>query len=217
MYDILIILLAYLLGSIPFGLIVARLFGVTDIRLVGSGNIGATNVMRMTGVFPGILVTVMDIGKGTLAVMLAGSFGGYLLGELEYLKLAAGLFAILGHIFPIFLKFKGGKGINTALGVFITLLTLPTLIGIILFILSVVITKFVSLGSILGSLSLPITVFIFKMLNPGQYHTVYLPVTIIFAVLAVFTHRANIKRLINGTENRFSLHSKVSAEVKDSG
>lgn len=217
MYDILIMMLAYLLGSIPFGLVVARLYGVSDIRSVGSGNIGATNVMRSVGRFPALLVTILDIAKGTVAVIIAGVFGGYLLGELEYLKLAAGLFAILGHIFPIFLKFKGGKGINTALGVFITVLTLPTLIGVALFIISVTITKFVSLGSILGSISLPVTVYIFGILSPNHYHPVYLPVTVIFAILAIFTHRTNIRRLIKGAENKFSFHSKTSSEIKDCG
>lgn len=217
MFDILIILFAYFLGSIPFGLVVARLYGVSDIRSVGSGNIGATNVLRTAGLFPAILVTVLDIGKGTMAVIIAGIFGGYLLGDIEYMKLVTGFFAIIGHIFPVFLKFKGGKGINTAFGVFITLLTVPTMIGVVLFIISVVITKFVSLGSILGSLSLPITVYTIRILSPDRYHPVYLPVTIIFAILAIFTHRTNIRRLVNGAENKFSFHSKAASEVKDSG
>ena len=217
MYDILIILLAYLLGSIPFGLVIARLYGVADIRLVGSGNIGATNVMRSVGRFPALLVTILDIAKGAVAVIIAGSFGGLLLGDIEYLKLAAGFFAIFGHIFPIFLKFKGGKGINTALGVFITLLTLPIFIAITAFIITVSISKFVSLGSILGSFSLPVTVYITTLIAPDKYHPIYLPVTIIFAILAIFTHRSNIKRLLKGDENRFSFHSKATSEVKDCG
>ncbi|MCP4705865.1 MAG: glycerol-3-phosphate 1-O-acyltransferase PlsY, partial [candidate division Zixibacteria bacterium] len=175
MYDILIILLAYLLGSIPFGLVIARLYGVSDIRSVGSGNIGATNVMRSVGKFPALLVTILDITKGTIPVIIAGVFGGQLLGDIEYLKLTAGLFAILGHVFPIFLMFKGGKGINTAFGVFITLLTVPTLIGVGVFILSVFISKFVSLGSILSSMSLSISVYILNTLNNSGYHPVYLP------------------------------------------
>jgi len=208
MYDILIILLAYLLGSIPFGLVIARLYGVSDIRSIGSGNIGATNVLRTAGIFPALLVTILDIAKGTLAVIMAGIFGGYLLGDIEYLKLAAGLLAILGHIFPIFLKFKGGKGINTALGVFISLLTIPTLIALVVFIISMVISRYVSLGSILASLSLPVTVFALGILSPDRYHPVYFPVTIIFAILIFFTNRTNIKRLVNGAENKFSFHSK---------
>ena len=217
MYDILIILLAYLLGSIPFGLVIARLYGVSDIRTVGSGNIGATNVMRTVGKIPALLVTILDIAKGTVAVLIAGIFGGMLLGDIEYLKLAAGFFAIFGHIFPVFLKFKGGKGINTALGVFITLLTIPIFISIAIFVVVVFISKFVSLGSILGSLSLPITVFIISIISPDRYHPVYLPVTIVFAFLVIFTHRANIKRLLSGAENRFSFRSKSSSEVKDCG
>ncbi len=217
MYDLLIILVAYLLGSIPFGLIVARLFGVSDIRSVGSGNIGATNVLRTAGIFPALLVTILDIAKGTFAVIIAGTFGGYLLGDIEYLKLVAGLLAILGHIIPIFLKFRGGKGINTALGVFISLLTMPTLIALAVFIISVVISRYVSLGSILASLSLPITVFALRILSPDRYHPIYLPVTIIFAILVIFTHRTNIKRLVKGAENKFSFHSKAPLEVKENG
>ncbi|RKX20952.1 MAG: acyl-phosphate glycerol 3-phosphate acyltransferase [Candidatus Zixiibacteriota bacterium] len=217
MYDILILLLAYLFGSIPFGLVITRLFGVPDIRSVGSGNIGATNVLRTAGIFPALLVTLLDIAKGTLAVIIAGSFGGYLLGDIEYLKLVAGLLAILGHVFPIFIGFRGGKGINTALGVFITLLIIPTLIALAIFIISVVITRYVSLGSILASLTLPISIFVLKTLNPGQYHPVYLPVTVIFAVLAIFAHRTNIKRLVNGVENKFSFRSKPASEAEDYG
>ena len=136
MYDLALIIIGYLIGAIPFGYLIPKLFGVTDIRTVGSGNVGATNAYRGAGPVAGILVLIFDIGKGVAVVILARSVTNSYLPS-EYLILAAGMAAILGHIFTIFLSFKGGKGVNTALGVMITILTFEVLAALVIFIIVV--------------------------------------------------------------------------------
>ena len=217
MIDILVVLIAYLLGAIPFGLIIARFYGIEDLRAVGSGNIGATNVLRSAGVIPALLVTILDIAKGIAAVLIARYFGGALFADTEYLVLLAGLAAIIGHIFSIFVNFRGGKGVNTALGVFVTLLPVPTLIALGMFIITVLIGRYVSLGSIIAAITLPAAIIIMEYFRLAVFHEVYLPVTIILALLIIFTHRSNIKRLMSGSENRFSFHSKARMEANQNG
>jgi acyl phosphate:glycerol-3-phosphate acyltransferase len=210
------ILIGYLIGSIPFGLLIARVFGVPDIRKVGSGNIGATNVWRVAGRFPGILVMIGDIGKGVAAVLVAA----IILPPTdltEYFKLASGLAAIMGHIFPLFLRFKGGKGVNTALGVMVTLLPVESIIALAIFILVVIISRYISLGSILASFSFFLVVLLEWALNLDYVHPIYVPVSFLLAVLIIMTHRANIKRLLNGSESRFQLHPKMAAEKETNG
>ncbi len=207
MYDILTILIAYLIGAIPFGFLIPKLFGIADVRKLGSGNVGATNAYRTAGPVAGILVLIFDIGKGVAAVMLARFIPGTVIPT-EYLLFAAGMAAILGHIFTIFLGFKGGKGVNTALGVMITILPLETLVALVVFIIIVSITHYISLGSMLAASMLFLMTFAEWLFKLKEIPPVYVVVTLLLVLLILFSHRSNIKRLRDGNENRFSLHSK---------
>lgn len=206
MSDALLILSAYLIGAIPFGLIITRLFGGRDIRIVGSGNVGATNAVRAAGPVAGILVLLGDIGKGVAAVLLVSVFPDILM-KVEYLQLAAGLAAVVGHIFPIYIGFKGGKGVNTALGVMLTLMTYQALIALVIFIAVVVLSRYVSLGSIIAAVTFFAAVLIGRFALAATTPDIYVLVSGLLMILIIVTHRTNIKRLLNGNENRFSLSS----------
>lgn len=207
------IILAYLIGAIPFGLIIARLSGIEDIRKHGSGNIGATNVWRLAGFKVAIWVFVGDIGKGVIAVLLAryyiANYQLTTLGPDMFLVICA-VMAVLGHIFPVYLGFKGGKGVNTALGTMATLLPYETLISFGVFILVLLVFKYVSLGSILGTLALLVSVLVEKYLMHQNVAPIYIILCAILVLLIFITHRSNISRLIAGNENRFSLKSKLN-------
>ncbi len=205
---VLVILTAYLLGSIPFGFLVSRLYGVKDIRLVGSGNIGMTNVWRTVGPSAALLVFIGDVGKGMLAVFLTPVLSDASL-NLEYLKIIAGLTAVLGHIFSVFLKLRGGKGVNTALGVMIMLLPLEILISAAVFVITVAVSRYISLGSIISSLTLFLVVLLEFLLWHGKVDSIYILLTFILWVMILLTHRSNIRRLLRGDENRFSFRRKV--------
>lgn len=211
---------AYLLGSIPFGYLAAKAKGI-DIRTVGSGNIGATNAMRVLGKPIGLTVLVLDAVKGFLAVgliapavynWLAPHFTLDSVGNIGHLArfeirlcVLAGVFAVLGHNYTCWLKFKGGKGIATTAGVYLALAPWAVLVALVVFILAVLITKYVSVGSIASAVALPATVWI---LPP---HNLLLGcVTTALGVLAIYKHKSNIKRLMAGTENR--LGQKKPAE-----
>ncbi|UCD18617.1 MAG: glycerol-3-phosphate 1-O-acyltransferase PlsY [Candidatus Zixiibacteriota bacterium] len=213
MNDVLAIVVGYLFGSIPFGYIIACAFGIPDIRKYGSGNIGATNAWRVAGPTAGILVAVCDIGKGVLTVLVASYLGGQLLAP-EYVKLLAGLAAVLGHLFPVFLLFKGGKGVNTALGVMVTLVPGHALLALAVFVLVVVISRYISLGSILAAAAFILSILIGKLAGWSDVHPVYIPAGLVLALLIVIAHRSNIKRLLDGKENRFSFRSRTEGEVK---
>ena len=190
---------AYLLGSIPTGFLVAKAKGI-DIRSMGSGNIGATNALRVLGKPAGILVLLMDALKGFAAVKwlspLILHFVIHPVGSFENLPLYAGIFAVLGHNYTCWLKFKGGKGIATTAGVYLALA--PTAIGIaiIVFVLTVAATRYVSLGSIVAAIALPIAVY-----WTCDNETLGM-VTLSLGALAVYKHKSNIQRLLAGTENR---------------
>ena len=198
---------AYLLGSIPTGFLVAKAKGV-DIRSVGSGNIGATNAMRVLGKPAGIFVLLMDAAKGFAACGLALIyFDQFVPGPDHFddaywilskrLMIIAGIFAVLGHNYTCWLKFKGGKGIATTAGVYLALAPLPLGIALAVFVLAILLTKYVSVGSIAGALALPVAVWI---LTP---HNVFLGiVTTALGALAIWKHKGNIQRLLAGTENR---------------
>jgi glycerol-3-phosphate acyltransferase PlsY len=216
MYHVAAILIGYLIGSIPFGLLIARVFGIPDIRKVGSGNIGATNVWRVAGRIPGILVMIGDVGKGVASVLVAAIILPP--ADLtEYFKLASGLAAILGHIFPLFLRFNGGKGVDTALGMMATLLPVETIIALAIFIIVVTISRYISLGSILASFSFFLVVLLEWVINLDYVHPIYIPVSFLLAVMIIMTHRGNIKRLLNGSESRFQLHPKLVAGEEKNG
>ncbi|MBI5971529.1 MAG: glycerol-3-phosphate 1-O-acyltransferase PlsY [Deltaproteobacteria bacterium] len=182
---------AYLIGSIPFGIIVARAFGKVDPRGAGSKNIGATNVGRTAGRAAGILTLILDAGKG-VAPMLALS----LLFPEPRLMTFTGLAAITGHLFPVFLGFKGGKGVATACGVMFIVSPIATALGLAVFIVIVFAKRYVSLGSIIASASLPV----FLSVLPGA--RVYVPMGVAVSILIIVKHRENIKRLAAGTENK---------------
>lgn len=196
-------LVAYLLGSIPTGFLVAKARGV-DIRTVGSGNIGATNAFRVLGKGFGIFVLLMDALKGLLAVFAASAIVKFLPGvPVEYLRITAGIAAILGHNFTCWLHFKGGKGIATSAGVLIALVPYALLIILAIFIILFLATRYVSVGSIAASFALPFATWF------TTRHDVGLTVVMTaIAALAILKHRKNIQRLLNGTENRIQFRKK---------
>lgn len=210
---ILTALAAYLVGSIPFGFLVAKAKGI-DIRAVGSGNIGATNAMRVLGKPVGIFVLLMDVLKGYAACAflpplifnwLAPHFSGlfvYFQNEPVELQtrfyVVAGIFAVLGHNYTCWLKFKGGKGIATTAGVYLALAPWAVLVAFAVFILAIAVTRYASAGSIEAAIALPATVWV---MTP---HNLFLGiVTTALGVLAIYKHKSNIQRLMAGTENRF--------------
>jgi glycerol-3-phosphate acyltransferase PlsY len=218
MLAIIAVVIAYLLGAIPFGMIVARLYGIGDIRTLGSGNIGATNVWRVAGARAAIWVYLGDIAKGIAAVMvgryLAQHFQPALLPIDTFLVLCA-LATVLGHVFPVYLGFKGGKGVNTALGTMLVLLPVATIISFALFLIVLVLARYVSLGSILAAVCLFVVVVAQKYLLEVALADIYVYLTGALMLLIVFTHRKNISRLLAGTENRFSFSSKSRQDRSD--
>lgn len=196
MFEIILIALSYLLGSIPFGLIIGKFFG-KDVRREGSKNIGATNVLRTVGILPGILTLFFDIGKGILPVYLAGIYF-----DDEIIKILTGSFAIIGHTNSIFLKFKGGKGVATAFGVILMLQFKISIYLVFIFSLVVLFTGYVSLASIISSLSLPLFFFYFK------YPSYYIIFGIFFSCLVIYKHRENIKKLIEKKENKLYIKKR---------
>jgi glycerol-3-phosphate acyltransferase PlsY len=190
---------AYLLGSIPFGFLIVKARGA-DIRTAGSGNIGAANVTRNAGAVAGILTLLLDAGKGYLAVWLAGRMAG---GEISWMMVAAVL-AVIGHMFPVWLGFKGGKGVATGLGVFLPICPEAVAAGIVLWILVVAFWHYSSLGSVVAAAALPILVYLLYAPRHAPPANVTMG-TILIALLVVARHRSNIERLIAGKENRLTL------------
>ena len=205
-------LVAYLLGSIPTGFLVAKSRGI-DIRTVGSGNIGATNVLRTLGKPAGIFVLVVDALKGFLACRFIGLVVHRLLvGPVaedssleEFLKITGGLFAILGHNYTCFLKFKGGKGIATSSGVALALLPVAFGISLALWLVVLGFTRYVSVASIAAALVLP-----FAAWWPGDSSRTMIVVAALISALAIYKHRTNMQRLMNGTENRVGKKKEAS-------
>ena len=206
-----IALLSYLLGSIPFGYVLVLLFRKEDIRSKGSGNIGATNVVRSGAKGLGALTFLLDTLKGYVAVM-AGAWVLHLPILLpvplqDALALAA-FSAIIGHIFPVWLSFKGGKGVATAFGVFLALAWLPAISALGLFILIFAVSRYVSLASILAAVAFPI----FALVFPHAAYNVWLTaVILIVPVIVIVKHRQNIYRLLRGTEYRFGKTGTTAA------
>ncbi len=186
-------LIAYFLGSIPWGYLLVKIFVKKDVREIGSGNIGATNVTRTGNKFLGILTLILDALKGFFAVHIA-----FILSNGDYrITILGGIFAILGHCYTIFLKFKGGKGVATSAGVFLAIKPICVLFSFFLFIVVVAIKRYVSLGSILGALSFPL--FLFLM---GEKDIFLILGSLIVAIIIVIRHRENIQRLLKGKENK---------------
>lgn len=191
--------LAYLLGSIPFGLLLTKIFGAADIRKSGSGNIGATNVARVAGLAAGILTLLLDAAKGALAVCLAGHFAEHRATPM----MLAGVAALVGHCFPPWLKFKGGKGVATALGVFAVLAPLAVLAAVAFFLVVVLMWRYISLGSVSAAAAMPLLIYF--LWAPGHAPPLVITFGTLFAAaLIIVKHDANLQRLVDGTEPRFS-------------
>jgi acyl phosphate:glycerol-3-phosphate acyltransferase len=191
---------AYLLGSIPWGLLITKIFGREDIRKAGSGNIGAANVTRVAGPAAGILTLVLDTAKGFAAVWLAGRYSN----ESATWMMIAGLAVLLGHCFPIWLGFKGGKGVATALGVFLALCAPAALSALALFGLVAVYWKYVSLGSVAAAAAMPLLIY-FLWAPHHAPPTVIIFGTMAAALLIIYKHHANLHRLVEGLEPKFTL------------
>jgi acyl phosphate:glycerol-3-phosphate acyltransferase len=203
----LIPLAAYLLGSIPFGLLLTKLFGGGDVRKAGSGNIGATNVTRVVGPLAGILTLAFDTAKGAAAVWLAGRFTN----ESATWMMIAGFVVLLGHCFPVWLKFKGGKGVATALGVFLALCPLAAVSALLLFVICVAYWRYVSLGSVAAAAAMPLLIYF--LWAPHHAPPIIIDVgTLAIALLVIYKHDGNLQRLVEGTEPRFSFSKKKEAE-----
>lgn len=187
------IILSYLVGSISFSFLIAKWLKGIDIRQHGSGNAGATNTLRVIGKGPGVCVLLLDVAKGILAVWL----GKWMAEDVSaWFPVLCGIAAIIGHNWPVFFRFKGGKGIATTIGVMATLAFLPSLFAGIIAIIVIVFTRFVSLGSLCLSASLPIFILVMQRPHPILW------ASLILCVFAFVRHRTNIVKMIHGNENK---------------
>jgi glycerol-3-phosphate acyltransferase PlsY len=204
--------IAYLLGSIPFGYLLVRIFRNQDIRQQGSGNIGATNVARSGAKGLGLATLLLDLGKAYLAVVIARHLAGGAANAYD-IEVAAAVAAVLGHVFPVWLGFRGGKGVASALGVFLAL-TWPSGLAIFLvFLMVFALTRYVSLASIIGSATFPLFGFHFVALRTPMviFGFLFIP------LLIIVKHHENIRRLLNGTENRFGSKRAAGAATGKAG
>ncbi|MFO7524695.1 MAG: glycerol-3-phosphate 1-O-acyltransferase PlsY [Ignavibacteriaceae bacterium] len=213
-----IVVLSYLVGSIPTSIIVSKALKGIDIRQHGSGNAGGTNVMRVLGWKQGVMVILLDALKGVLAVVLVARlhYGGLPFANVSpfddftLVQIIAGISAVIGHIWTVFAGFKGGKGIATALGMLLMIVTIDMLIALGVFFIVVTLSRYVSLGSIMGAISVPLAM----VLRENVFHetiTGYgtlLPFVIAVSLLVIYTHRKNVVRILNGTENKLSFKKK---------
>jgi glycerol-3-phosphate acyltransferase PlsY len=196
---------AYLLGSIPIGYLLVRLFRHQDIRSVGSGNIGATNVLRHGGKSLGAVTFLLDVLKGSAAVLFGALLAAYLAPAVPVrnFEALAALCAVLGHMFPVWLRFGGGKGVATSFGVFLVAAPYAALAAIAVFALVLLLTRYVSLASILGAFSFPLFA-LFLVHDPRPLF--FIAVLFAVAILIIVKHHQNIRRLIDGTEDRIGAH-----------
>lgn len=205
MNAVVVLVLSYLLGSVPFGYLAGKIKGV-DIRSGGSGNIGATNTLRLLGPAAGVTVLVLDVLKGVGAAWMGLNLaqpGG------PWMGVAAGLFAVFGHNWSVFLGFKGGKGVATSFGFALYLMTLPSLVGFGTFLLVVAVTRYVSLGSILGALGVLVAAAVTAQPLP------YMILTVLALAFIVARHRSNLERLRQGKENRLELGVSRQSRGRD--
>ena len=196
---LLVVIIAYLIGSIPFGYMIVRAKSGGDVRDTGSGGTGATNVSRNAGKAAGVLTLILDAAKGALAVVVAKLILSD--GNTDWLIAAVAVAVIVGHVFPIWLGFRGGKGVATGVGVFLALAPLAVLFAGVIFVAVVALTKYVSLGSILAAATIPLFVWLFVdevALKP------LLTAAVAGALIIIYAHRGNIGRLLSGTESRIS-------------
>lgn len=198
MRQLIILIIAYLIGSIPFGYLIVRTKGGGDVRQTGSGGTGATNVSRRAGKTAGVLTLLLDAAKGATAVLIAQNVSGS-----DWVKAAAAIAVIVGHIFPVWLRFRGGKGVATGVGVFLILAPIAMLCAGVVFVSIVFFTRYVSLGSITAAALIPLFVWLQNVfVEPVADPRPLLTAAITGAVLIVFAHRGNIGRLARGTESQ---------------
>ena len=196
-------IIAYLLGSIPTAIWISKLLYKKDIRNYGSGNAGSTNMYRVFGFKAGFITQIVDIAKGFIATKLPIWFWNDITQEHKtYILLAHGIIAVIGHVYPVFAKFKGGKGINTLLGMMLAIEPIASLVGVIVFIIVLLISKYVSLASMTAVLSFPIYLLFSHYFLGKPLDKVMLVVGIFLWLGVMYTHRSNIKRLLQGTENK---------------
>ena len=196
------ILLAYLIGSISSAVLIGKAVYGIDVRQHGSGNAGATNVIRVLGYKAGIPVLLFDVFKGWLAVFMTSLFPdqGFTPDQVVYIEIGAAVAAALGHVFPVFAGFRGGKGVGTMAGVGIALYPLALLIVLGIFIAVLAVSRYVSLSSCIAASAFPlIVVFV-----TGEQHVGLVILSVFVAVFVLFTHRSNILRLVKGEENKFN-------------
>ena len=203
MRPVLVLIAAYLLGSIPFGYLIVRARTGADVRASGSGGTGATNVSRRAGKFAGVVTLLLDAAKGALAVLLArlvlaDDFG------LNWWVAGAAVAAVFGHCFPVWLGFRGGKGVATGVGVFLSLYPPAVACAAVVFVLAVALTRYVSLGSILATAVFPLFVWLLSVyFRPVAGLAQVLTAAVIAGALIILMHRANLARLLRGTESKF--------------
>ena len=204
-----IIIVSYLLGSIPFGYIAGRIAGI-DIRTAGSGNVGATNVVRILGKRYGYPVFALDVLKGFGAVKISMVMSGQHLewNSPEISGMVGAIFSVLGHVFPPWLKFKGGKGVATAAGALLALMPIATLIGVAVWIIVFWLTRYVSLASVVATTALPIVILVIGSPD-GHSGRLLAYSSVCVAALVIWRHRSNLSRLLRGTEPRFSRKGKL--------
>ena len=198
---LLILAIAYLIGSIPSGYLIVRAKEGGDVRETGSGGTGATNVSRRAGKGAGIFTLVLDVIKGVLVVFLARFLSDGLFPSADWTIALAAVVAVVGHIFPVWLRFRGGKGVATALGVFLMLSPAVVLIGLIVFAIAFALTRYVSLASLVTVSAIAISSVFLMLLDPLELPDAV--AALLIAGLIVFAHRANIQRLMAGTESKF--------------
>lgn len=203
-------LTAYLIGSIPTGFLMTKIFAGADIRSIGSGNVGATNVYRVAGKLPGFLTLIIDIVKGIIVVTLVADFFYTYLPDVDctFYKTFMGLMVILGHIYSVFLKFRGGKGVATTIGVTAIIAPLVLLVSLVVWLMVFVPTNYVSLGSLAFGVALPITALIF-----GQPFYVVI-FCVIICIINSYKHKDNIKRLLKREENKTIIFSRKIKSIR---
>ena len=204
MLGVLFVLLAYLLGSIPFGYLVVRAAGGGDVRETGSGGTGATNVTRRAGKWAGVLTLLLDALKGTAAVL----FARWVLSDgtgVNWWVAASALAAVAGHVFPVWLGFRGGKGVATGLGAFVVLAPLAVLCALLVFVVVVWATRYVSLGSITAAALIPLAIWLLGLRAADENKLPLLTAATLGGALIIYMHRANIGRLVRGEENKLKL------------
>lgn len=211
---IVVAVVAYLIGSISFSIIFTKKFAGFDVREKGSKSAGTTNVLRSAGKKPAILTLICDILKGVVSILIALLVGEMIKGTPEVraiLVQVAGVFVVIGHTFPIFFKFKGGKGVATSLGVILTINWKIGLICLVFALILISISRMVSLGSLSAAILFPILCIFIRtnfLVSGEEAHFAYIIFSVILALIVIFNHRENIKRLANGTENKLSFKNK---------